>query len=1249
MRGIQNEVKRRSIFDYCRQRADIVLLQETHATKNQEKIWTNEWGGKAYFANGASNARGVAIFIKKDIKVNVIKKYYDKNGRFIILEINVENQVITLGNIYGPNTDDPEFFVNINKLLEPMSENKILIGDFNVALDDKLDRYNSKVNRQMKYKNKAKAALRQLMSDYLLEDIWRLKNEEKIQFSWTKRAPGLQASRIDFAIVSRGLCQNIVNSTYVPAYKTDHSAFFCSLKLNKNDRGVGYWKLNTELLSNAETVDQINKVIKDNIEKYKAAHPCTIWERVKTAVTTKLKENGRKVQSENKLIISQLLEKIGELESNMPLPESLDKQLCDMRIELEEKVDKSTRAAMFRCKTNWVEHGERCSKYFFNLEKTKYNAKTINTVIDEDNKEWHSDSEILKVQSNFYAKLYKKDEAVSFNLQNNNNDLKIDEKIKENQAGDITRKEIIHAIKNLNNNKTPGNDGLPIEFYKVFCTQIVELLCKVFNCVFEQNEIFPSAMEGVLNLIPKPGKDPRYIGNLRPITLLNTDYKIIEKILAERMKTAMENIINFDQRGFMAGRRISTNIRKIYDLMAHCEEKQIQAFILNVDFKKCFDQISFCAIIGALKYFNFSDWIIRWTEILYSNYTVKIQNNGHFSDKVCIERSVHQGGVNSVNYFLCVAEILAINLRNNVEIKGIPIQDVINLLNQYADDMDVSSLYDQQSLNAILKELELFQKNTGFEVNYDKTSIYRIGSLKNSDAKLYTQKEISWTNDPVNVLGIWICNDFEARVDRNYELILQKMKDIFKAWENRNLSLIGKILVVNTLVASLFVYKLTVLENLPETLIKDIESQIQNFIWNGARAKIPIKLLQQGKQKGGLKLVDIRTRKKSLNISWIKTIINDPGVASIVYEVLDQDLKQWIFDCNLSKEDVKELKIKNKFWEEVLEDWSEFNYDPVSSKDQCIWWNSRIRINNKPFKWRRIFQKGLFKISQLYENGTVISANKAGEKFGLSWLELNNLITAIPNDLKKCVRENPSTWSSNFAVCMDKDRLSAYAYDKLLNAKSEESMLKIIMRWENLLHEQIPLKEMYRYINRIWCNTNIAKLRSFQYRLMCHALVMNTDLYKWGKIDHDKCSFCLKEKETIIHFFVQCDVTHRFLLAALRMIYEDYGINTEAVVLSVKNVLFNSIVERSSHVLNFILLLAKQYLYRQRCQGKPINVYEFRSYYRRQESIEKYIAKKNGNMAKHVKKWGQFDAYAQTNLNVDDYVQMYIQNLPSSS
>ena len=131
--------------------------------------------------------------------------------------------------------------------------------------------------------------------------------------------------------------------------------------------------------------------------------------------------------------------------------------------------------------------------------------------------------------------------------------------------------------------------------------------------------IHDTALRGIINLIPKPGKDTRILKNLRPITLLCTDYKLMEKILANRMKPALEEIINEQQKGFLKNRRISSNICKILDVMYKMESDSTEAAILSLDFMKCFDMIKFDCIFKSLEFFGFGPLVqmVSWAKVLY--------------------------------------------------------------------------------------------------------------------------------------------------------------------------------------------------------------------------------------------------------------------------------------------------------------------------------------------------------------------------------------------------------------------------------------------------------------------------------------------------------------------------------------------------------------------------------------------------------------------------------------------------------
>lgn len=117
--------------------------------------------------------------------------------------------------------------------------------------------------------------------------------------------------------------------------------------------------------------------------------------------------------------------------------------------------------------------------------------------------------------------------------------------------------------------------------------------------------------QGIITLLPKPGKDKRYIDNLRPITLLNVDYKLFTQIFANRLKEGMGQIISETQSGFLKDRSIHNNIRLVLDLLDYKDFIEDTGFILFLDFYKAFDSVEHPFIIKTLEHFGFGSEFIK--------------------------------------------------------------------------------------------------------------------------------------------------------------------------------------------------------------------------------------------------------------------------------------------------------------------------------------------------------------------------------------------------------------------------------------------------------------------------------------------------------------------------------------------------------------------------------------------------------------------------------------------------------------
>lgn len=312
----------------------------------------------------------------------------------------------------------------------------------------------------------------------------------------------------------------------------------------------------------------------------------------------------------------------------------------------------------------------------------------------------------------------------------------------------------------------------------------------------------------------------------------------IARALALRLKDKLTKLIDDDQTGFLQGRNISHNIRTVLDIIQYAKDKQLKMVVVSMDWEKCFDKISHVAIDRALQYFNFGPQFRAFVQTLFQDSFSCVANNGFFSNELAIRAGCKQGCNISPLLYVALSEVLTQNIRNNNKIKGIKLGDKEFKLGQFADDMNLFLQFEEETIMSLEDTLDKFTEATGLQVNYDKTCIYRIGSLARTQAKIYTRKPFTWTNEPIKILGIMINHDMGQTLFLNYEHLLSKVRTICEIWSHRNLTLMGKALIINSLCASLYVYRMSVLPLLNETYINRFVKIVTHFLWNGGKPKI---------------------------------------------------------------------------------------------------------------------------------------------------------------------------------------------------------------------------------------------------------------------------------------------------------------------------------------------------------------------------------------------------------------------------
>ena len=525
---------------------------------------------------------------------------------------------------------------------------------------------------------------------------------------------------------------------------------------------------------------------------------------------------------------------------------------------------------------------------------------------------------ILGELYSFYSKLYSTSHDPVPNFSDLDNldipTLNIDEQIE--CEGQLSQHEILSVLKTCKNNKSPGTDGFPAEFYKFFWNDIKHYLTNAINHNYMNGQLSVTQKEGLITLIPKKDKDTLLLKNWRPITLLNQDYKLASKAIAKRLCGVLPKLIHSDQTGFLKDRYIGENIIRITNIMDFLNETKKGELLLSADFQKAFDCL---------------EWkFVEYCRIFYTDITTRISNNGWTSDSFNPTRGSRQGCPLSPYVFLICAEILACMLRNHPFIHGVNIDNNIFLVSQYVDATLITIDYSEQVLGAVVEIFDSYAIFSGLCVNYEKSQIMPVGIIKHNYNKLMPECNFQWTEGPIRCLGIDICHRTEDLLKLNYTKSLRKMEDILKIWGRRYLTLYGKVTVLNTFVISQLVYLLSVLPSATKVMLAQIEKLIFGFLWCKKPDKIKRDVMKLPKNDGGMSIPDICIKNNSLKIAWVQRIIKAQNSWNIMIQkyvpVNLHILWHLNMDIHVADATIMTADIPNQFMKEVIHAWSQYNF-----------------------------------------------------------------------------------------------------------------------------------------------------------------------------------------------------------------------------------------------------------------------------------------------------------------------------------
>uniref|UniRef100_A0A803JYV6 Reverse transcriptase domain-containing protein n=1 Tax=Xenopus tropicalis TaxID=8364 RepID=A0A803JYV6_XENTR len=416
----------------------------------------------------------------------------------------------------------------------------------------------------------------------------------------------------------------------------------------------------------------------------------------------------------------------------------------------------------------------------------------------------------------------------------------------------ITLEEVQEAITSLQPNKTPGPDGLPADWYKASTELISPWLHKTLLDATEKNKLPRSFNTALIVVIPKEGKDPLECGSYRPISLLNVDAKIFAKILSNRLKSVIKELIEPDQTGFMPNRSTNINIRRLFTNIHANHANKGSHTIVSLDAAKAFDSVEWPYLLKLLERFGLGVQFIKWVGMLYEAPTARVNVNRCLSPEFSLSRGTRQGCPLSPLIFALAIEPLAILVRHSPGITGLKLGAVEERISLYADDVLLYLDSPGASLQTVLSIVIHFGYFSGLKINWDKSSIFPIDP--NMDSSMFPPTPLQWV-DAFKYLGIQVRRELSDFIPNNLEPILKTMKEKLLIWANLPLSIWGRINLLKMIFLPKFLY---IFHNSPifisPKFFTSLDKTQTAFLWANKPPRFSRAKLRAPTTEGGLGL-----------------------------------------------------------------------------------------------------------------------------------------------------------------------------------------------------------------------------------------------------------------------------------------------------------------------------------------------------------------------------------------------------------
>ena len=884
--GLAGHRKRREIRDLFKQTSpptDILLLQEVklpevaclkQARNVEFKKGVSLWNEGSFSARTTRYKGGTGIILSEQM-ANFITGHgvlYPGRAQYITIRLS-QNLVIGIINVYGFSLTGPRAMLwNHLAQVELPEATWILAGDFN-----NIEQARDKLGGSSKacISRRELEAWNRLLMRLEVRDAHHIgafvRRSGKV-FTWSNehKDDTLIQSRIDRLYIPLYIEQIGGTTEILPTLPdiSDHAGVVLHFNDEPRTRKKSPAFFNKGLLANPESRAELlatwKAVMEDgNIttwnQKVVAANQAII--NKSAALTLAHRRNWKDLYQAQ---FKDIIEAEAELQHNWESREARER-LSEAQTVLHEVRQQKFQFQESAILSKWARVGDRCTKEFFEHHNGTRKPAPITHMLDEEDRPISTQGELEAHILQFYRQLYTKDPQVEDNMAAREECFHfIKQTVTEEHnmvlMQPLTMEEVKKAMKNLPAGKAPGVDAVPAEFYQDLWEEIG---ADIFNFAaesIEQAHISAEMNVSKIALLPKT-EDRSRIKNFRPISLLNTLYKLIAKIYATRMKPLLHHWILPSQTGFVPNRCILDNIFLAFESIDWALESNQNISLVLLDFEKAYNRVSWTFLEKTMEKMGFVESWIKRVMSLNLNASATIVVNGKQSQAFQLQRSVRQGCPLAPYMFLLTVDVLGQMLQHpECQVKGLRLPDNSFITNQmFADDTPLLLEGVPDNMDKAIAVINKFGRASGAKLNLHKS----VGVWVAHTERNWTWGEeegLKWLQ-PGEVtrylgypFGIHI-----SKHEKDNKMLGQIRKHLHR-WAGNRLSVAGRIMIANQVILSSIWYFASCMDFSNQAL-KLARATVRNYIWSGkreanTRARVKWATVVLPIVRGGVKILD---------------------------------------------------------------------------------------------------------------------------------------------------------------------------------------------------------------------------------------------------------------------------------------------------------------------------------------------------------------------------------------------------------